>query len=55
MNAISEYKGLRYDPVLVSLNRCNGSCKTLDDLPKRTCVQNKRERFKFICFRHEQE
>ena len=28
---------------MVSIDRCNGRCNTLDDLSSRTCVLNKTE------------
>ena len=30
-----------YYPFMVSLDKCNGSCNTLDDPSERTCVTNK--------------
>ena len=37
----SEYtQGLRYYPFSVNLNRCVGSCNTLNDLSNKVCVQN---------------
>ena len=38
----NEYtQGLRYYRFAVNLNRCNGSCNTLSDLPNRIRVPNK--------------
>ena len=36
-------QGLRYHSYLVSLNRCCGSCNTLDDPSGKICVPNKIE------------
>ena len=36
---------LRCYPVAVNLDRCVGSCKTLDDLSNRVYVQNKTKYF----------
>ena len=33
-----DLKELHYYPIMVSLNRCNGNCNTLDDLSSRICV-----------------
>ena len=38
-------QGLYYYPFMVKLDRCNGSCNTLDDLSKRICNTNKVEHF----------
>ena len=32
-------------PFMASLDRCNGSCNTLDYLPDRICVLNKADDF----------
>ena len=34
---------LYYYSLMVSLDRCNGSCNTLDDFSSRICVPNKTE------------
>ena len=34
---------LRYYPCVVNLDRCAGSCNTLDSLSRRVCVSNKTE------------
>ena len=34
---------LHYHPFAVNLDRCVGSCKTLDDLSNRVCIPNKME------------
>ena len=34
---------LHYYPFIISLNRCNGSCNTLDDLWSRICAADKAE------------
>ena len=34
---------LRYYPCVVNLDRCAGSCNTLDSLSRRVCVPNKTE------------
>ena len=40
----NEYtQGLRYDPFAVNLDRCVGSCNTLDDLPNKVPVPSKTE------------
>ena len=36
-------QGLHYYPFIINLDRCNGSCNTLDDTCSRICVPNKRE------------
>ena len=41
---LNEYtQGLRYYPYSVYLDKCKGSCNTLDDLSNKTCVSNKTE------------
>ena len=38
----NEYtQGLHYYPFVVTLDRCIGSCNTLNDLSKKVCVPNK--------------
>ena len=38
----NEYtQGLRYYPFAVNLDRCTGSCNTLNDLCNRICVPGK--------------
>ena len=40
----NEYsQGLRYYPFAVNLDRCFGSCNTLNNLPNKVCVPNKTE------------
>ena len=40
----NEYiEGLRYYPFAVNLDRCMGSCNTLNDLPNKVFVPNKTE------------
>ena len=40
----NEYsQGLRYYLFAVNLDRCGGSCNTLDDLSSRVCVPNEKE------------
>ena len=34
---------LHYYPFIFSLNRCNGSCNTLNDLSSRICIVDKAE------------
>ena len=38
---------LNYYPLMVSLERCNGSCNTLDNLSNKRCVANKLEDVNF--------
>ena len=41
---LSEYtQGLRYYPYSVYLDKCKGSCNTLDDISNKICVSNKTE------------
>ena len=41
---VYEYtQGLPFYTFAVNLDRCVGSCNTLDDLSKRSCVSNKRK------------
>ena len=40
INPEEPYQWLLSHPILVSLNRCNGSFNTLDDLSSKRCVQN---------------
>ena len=41
---LNEYsQELHYYPFAVNLDRCVGSCNTLDDLPSRICVPNETE------------
>ena len=37
-------------PFMASLNRCNGSCNTLDYLPDRICVLNKADDLNLVVF-----
>ena len=39
-------------PFAVKLDKCVGSCDTLNDLSTRICVPNK-TRFKYTCFYHD--
>ena len=40
----SEYdQEFRYYPFAVKLDRCIGSCNTLNDLSNKVCISNKRE------------
>ena len=41
---------LPYYPFTVNLDRCMGSCNSLNDLPKKVCVPKKKRRFKFKFF-----
>ena len=43
LNANKRNQRLRYYPFVVSLNRCDGSCNTFDDLSIRISVPNKTE------------
>ena len=43
LHPIEYIQGLRYYPFVVSLNRCMGSCSTLNDLSNKLCVPNKKE------------
>ena len=36
-------QGLRYYQFVVNLDRCVGSCNTINDLSNRVCVPNKTE------------
>ena len=36
-------QGLRYYPSVVNLDRCVGSCNTLNDLSNKVCAPNKTE------------
>ena len=36
-------EGLHYYPFVANLDRCMGSCNTLDDLSNKVCVPNKTE------------
>ena len=48
---LDEYnQGLRYYSITVNLDRCNGSCKTLDDTSSRICVPNKTKDANLIVF-----
>ena len=38
------------NPFVVNLDKCAGSCNTLDDLSSRVCVSNEIEDLKFRCF-----
>ena len=41
---IDEYsQGLHYHPLAVNLDKCFGSCNTLNDLSNGVCVSNKIE------------
>ena len=37
-----------YYSLMISLDRCNGSCNTLDDLSSRICFPNKTEDIIYI-------
>ena len=39
----SKSNELHYPPFMVSLDRCHGSCNTLDDFSNRICAPNKTE------------
>ena len=39
-----------YYQFLVNVDRCGGSCNTLDNLSSRVCVSNKTKDFKLACF-----
>ena len=41
LNSDKYTQGLRYYPFMVSLDKCNGSCNTLDYPSDSTCVTNK--------------
>ena len=43
LNPGKHNQGLRQYPFMVNLDRCDGSCNTLDDPLIRTCVPNKTE------------
>ena len=43
-------QGLCQYPFTVNLDRCVGSCNTLDDLSNRVCVSNETEDFKLEYF-----
>ena len=45
-------QGLRFQPFAANLNRCVGSCKTLNDLSNKVCVSNK-IRFQSKHFQHD--
>ena len=41
---MNEYsQEFHYYPFVVKLDKCVGSCSTLNDLSKKVCVQNKKE------------
>ena len=40
----------RYCPFTVKLDRCVGSCNTLNDLSNKICIQNKTEDLNFKYF-----
>ena len=39
-----------YDPFLVKLDRCVGSCNTINDLSNKVCIPNKTEDFNRLVF-----
>ena len=43
-------QGLYYYPFMIKLDRCNGSCNTLDDPSKKICNPNKVEHFNLHVF-----
>ena len=43
MSRLNDYNELRYYPFAVNLDRCAGSCNTVDDLSSRVCVPNETE------------
>ena len=43
VNADKYNQGLRYCPFIVNIDKRNGSCNTLDDIPDKICVPNKTE------------
>ena len=42
-----------YYPFMVKLDRCVGSCNTLNDLSDKLCVPNKKKRFKSKRVQHD--
>ena len=36
---------LKYYPFMTNVDKCNGSCNVVDDLPTSTCVSNKTKAF----------
>ena len=43
LHANEKTQGLHYYPFVVNLDRCVGSCNTLNDLSNKVCVPNKTE------------
>ena len=43
-------QGLRYYPFIINLDRCNGSCNTLDNPSGRICGPNKTEKVNLNAF-----
>ena len=41
LNSDEYNQGLRYYSFIINLNRCNGSCNTLDKPSSRMCIANK--------------
>ena len=51
---LNEYsQEFHYYPFVVKLDRCVGSCNTLNDLSNKVCVPNKTEELKYDCFQHD--
>ena len=44
---------LHYYPFSAKLDRCAGSCNTINDLSNKACVQKKTRRFTSKCFQHD--
>ena len=40
LNLDEYHQGLRENPFMVILDRCNGCCNTFDDLSRTICVPN---------------
>ena len=51
---LNEYsQEFHYYPFVVKLDRCVGSCNTVNDLSNKVCVPNKTEDLKYDCFQHD--
>ena len=48
LNPNKHNQGLHHYPLMVSLDRCNGSCNTLNDLSSKICVPKKSRKIKSL-------
>ena len=50
MNPYESIQGLCYYPFAINLDRCVGSCNTINDLSDKVCVPKKTENFNLSIF-----